>query len=202
MSRRAGGIGTLRRSQVATVIASCRSACGAVHGRVTSTRAAIRSRRAIVIATAAWTCGPAGGSAPLKRRRRVPSTNNPSPVLDAANVADPYSRASALNFSWPGPIHCPPRSTAHPVSVRSVKTLPPTRSRASSTATCSPFRCRARAAHRPAYPAPTITTSTCSMVTSMCNLCCKTSVAWTAGFVQGSVERSVARTRRTDAPPC
>ena len=74
--------------------------------------------------------------------------------------------------SWPGPTHAPPRSIHDPSSRTSVKVRPPTRSRASSSATECPACLSRNAAVRPAKPAPTTQKSTSAMIGwSACRQC-------------------------------
>ena len=76
---------------------------------------------------------------------------------------DPRSASRA--WSWVGPTHCPPSSTISPSPIGSFRVRPPTRSRASITATSTPSRLSSRAAESPASPAPTTTTSHSSIST-------------------------------------
>src|SRR5690606_8943886 len=83
------------------------------------------------------------------------------PAWWVANVATPSSPARAARRSCVGPANCPPASTAPPGTER-VQVRPPTRSRASTTSGRRPARRRARAATRPASPAPATATSAVS----------------------------------------
>src|SRR3954447_14794251 len=67
--------------------------------------------------------------------------------------------ARATILDCVGPMNCPPTSMKVP-SRWTVQVRPPTRSRASRTATEAPLLTRRRAAARPDRPAPTMTTST------------------------------------------
>ena len=75
-----------------------------------------------------------------------------------ARRPDAEFAARSRRRSCPGPMNCPPRSTARPArSVVSVR--PPTRSRASRTTVAAPLSASRRAAARPESPAPTTTMS-------------------------------------------
>lgn len=76
---RARRSGRFRRNQVAAVIASSRSAPAVAHGRVRSTRAAIRSSRHIAWASTTRTNVGSGGRAPVNGRRTTPSTSRSTP---------------------------------------------------------------------------------------------------------------------------
>src|SRR3954447_9023612 len=62
-------------------------------------------------------------------------------------------------WSWVGPTNVPPRSDHTPPPSSWFQTRPPTRLRASRTTTFLPLAASARAAVRPAKPAPTTTAS-------------------------------------------
>src|SRR5215469_13340309 len=76
----------------------------------------------------------------------------------------PSSSAKSHNTHCPGPVQVPPISTGKPLATWSLKTRPPTRSRASRTAIrVRPAVLSARAAARPEKPAPITATSSTSL---------------------------------------
>ena len=137
-------VGDRARAPTAARPAPC---CAA--GRAAAARC--RARRA----TAARAAGASRGTCAAGRRTRAPRARPDA----GAPSRTPSSRASAATRSWVGPIQCAPRSAWCPPTV-SVRILPPTRSRASSTVTERPPARSRRAALSPLSPPPTIATST------------------------------------------
>src|SRR5829696_1846303 len=96
-----------------------------------------------------------------------------------------------MSACWSGETHWPPTSSIAP-SMTSVCTRPPTRSRASRTATDRPACFRAFAAVRPAAPAPTITTSLVNSLIVLLHflvLRVRFCAAWAARMSGGGDER-------------
>src|SRR5688572_20936688 len=88
------------------------------------------------------------------------SRTKENPWRRIVRTVRPYWSASRLMSSWLSSIKSPPASACWSLAKasRTVRTLPPTRSRASKTVTCAPSFINRTAAESPARPAPTTIT--------------------------------------------
>ena len=138
---------------------SSASASGCSQGRSGSICATRPSSSSIRRTISFSVSGLTGKMSPVKR---VSTPSGPMYTLSPSRyrwyVSSPRSAMTSMSASWSGETHWPPTSSIAP-SMTSVHSRPPTRSRASSTATDRPAFFSSFAAVRPAAPAPTITTS-------------------------------------------
>ena len=158
MMRRASASSLWARSQASKVISSYSAARGCSHGAAGSTSRESRVSSARSLRISSRVSGLTGKS-PVKRWR-LPSLsmNTESPSRWRWKSSSPSSAARSWIAVCSGAIHWPPISRKEP-SIVSDHVRPPTRSRASSTATVFPVWLRRRAAVSPAGPAPMMTTS-------------------------------------------